>query len=298
VTSPSPSADSALAAHAPPPAGVRRLLRALLRDKVTLAALLVIAVLATLAALAPWLSPYDPAEVNFGSRYAPVGHPEHLLGTDKLGRDILSRLLWGGRISLAVGVLPVALAALVSFVLGMLAGYVGGWLDQAVMRIIDVWFAFPLLLLAMLLITILGPNLLSVVTAVALGMVPYITRMVRTATVAEKSRDYVTAAEISGASLRTMLFSELLPNVIPSVLAYCAMLIGVAIVVGAGLSFLGLGVQPPTADWGLMLADGQEVMREAPHVTIIPGLAILTAAVAFNLLSDGLRDLLDPRTQR
>jgi peptide/nickel transport system permease protein len=133
-----------------------------------------------------------------------------------------------------------------------------------------------------------------VILALAIGIVPYISRLVRTATVYERNLEYVIAAEAAGAPLPTILFKELLPNVIPPVMAYCAMLIGIAIVVGAGLSFLGLGVQPPETDWGLMLAEGQEVMREAPHVTLIPGLAILVAAVAFNLLSDGLRDLLDP----
>jgi peptide/nickel transport system permease protein len=266
----------------------------LLRDKVTLAAIVLIFLLITLALLAPWISPYDPTDMDLSERYAPIGHPKHLLGTDKLGRDVLSQLLWGGRLSLTIGLLAVLFAAVASFVLGMTAGYLGGWIDQVVMRLLDIWFAFPILLLAMLLITILGPNLIGVVIALAIGMVPYISRMVRTATVNERSMEYVIAAEAAGAPLPTILFKELLPNVIPPVMAYCAMLIGIAIVVGAGLSFLGLGVQPPETDWGLMLAEGQEVMREAPHVTVIPGLAILAAAVAFNLLSDGLRDLLDP----
>jgi peptide/nickel transport system permease protein len=267
----------------------------LARDKAVLASLVFILAVVLAAIFAPWLSPYDPTAMDLGSRYLPVGTPGHVLGTDQLGRDVLSRLLWGGRLSLLIGILPVAIATVISFALGLTAGYAGGWVDTIIMRMLDIWFAFPMLLLALLLIAIVGPGLVSEVGAITVGMVPYIGRLARTSTVSEKAMDYVVAARAAGAGVPLLLIQEILPNVIPPVLAYCATLIGISIVIGSGLSFLGLGVQPPAADWGLMLSEGQDVMREAPHVTVIPGLMILSVAVAFNLLSDGLRDLLDPR---
>ncbi len=265
------------------------------RDKLAAACLAFVLLVILVSILAPWISPYDPAEIDLDMRYATVGTPGHWLGTDGLGRDVLSRLLWGGRISLLIGILPVLIATLASVALGMIAGYFGGWVDDVIMRGLDVLFAFPMVLLALLLVGILGAGILSVVIALAVVIVPYISRVVRTAVLSELAMDYVLAARAAGASTYELLARELLPNVVPPVLAYTTVLVGIVIVVGAGLSYLGLGVQPPAADWGLMVAEGQQVLREAPHVTVVPGLMIVVLAVVFNLLGDGIRDFLDPR---
>ena len=265
------------------------------RDKLAAACLAFVLLVVLVSVLAPWISPYHPAENDLDMRYAAVGTPGHWLGTDGLGRDVLSRLLWGGRISLLIGILPVLIATLASFALGMIAAYFGGRVDDVIMRGLDVLFAFPMVLLALLLVGILGAGVLSVVIALAVVIVPYISRVVRTAVLTELAMDYVLAARAAGAGTRELLARELLPNVVPPVLAYTTVLVGIVIVVGAGLSYLGLGVQPPAADWGLMVAEGQQVLREAPHVTVVPGLMIVVLAVGFNLLGDGIRDLLDPR---
>lgn len=265
------------------------------RDKLAAACLGFVLVVILVSIFAPWISPYQPAENDLYMRYATVGTPGHWLGTDGLGRDVLSRLLWGGRISLLIGFLPVLIATVASFALGMVAGYFGGRVDDVIMRALDVLFAFPMVLLALLLVSILGPGVMSVVIALAVVIVPYVSRVVRTAVLSELAMNYVLAARAAGASTFELLARELLPNVVPPVLAYTTVLVGIVIVVGAGLSYLGLGVQPPAADWGLMVAEGQEVLREAPHVTVVPGLMIVVLAVAFNLLGDGIRDLLDPR---
>ncbi len=265
------------------------------RDKLAAACLAFVLLVVLVSILAPWISPYHPAENDFDMRYAGVGTPGHWLGTDGLGRDVLSRLMWGGRTSLLIGFLPVLIATLASVALGMIAGYFGGLIDDVIMRCLDVLFAFPMVLLALLLVGVLGAGVGSVVIALAVVIVPYISRVVRTAVLSELAMDYVLAARAAGASNFELLSRELLPNVVPPLLAYATVLVGIVIVVGAGLSYLGLGVQPPAADWGLMVAEGQQVLREAPHVTIVPGLMIVVLAVVFNLLGDGIRDLLDPR---
>ncbi len=265
------------------------------RDKLAAACLAFVLLVVLVSILAPWISPYHPAENDLDMRYAGVGTPGHWLGTDGLGRDVLSRLLWGGRTSLLIGFLPVLIATLASVALGMIAGYFGGLVDDVIMRCLDVLFAFPMVLLALLLVGVLGAGIGSVVIALTVVIVPYISRVVRTAVLSELEMDYVLAARAAGAGSFELLARELLPNVVPPVLAYTTVLVGIVIVVGAGLSYLGLGVQPPAADWGLMVAEGQQVLREAPHVTIVPGLMIVVLAVVFNLLGDGLRDLLDPR---
>jgi ABC-type dipeptide/oligopeptide/nickel transport system permease subunit len=265
------------------------------RDKIAAASLLFIFLIIVVSILAPFISPDDPVRIDLISRYAPLGTHGHVLGTDGMGRDIASRLIWGGRFSLVVGIVPVLLATLLGMALGMAAGYLGGKADTVIMRILDVLFAFPMVLLALFLVGIAGPGLFSVLIALTVVMIPYVSRVARTATVSERSMDYVLAAQASGVRTHRLLMEELLPNVIPHILTYSTALIGVGIVVGAGLSFLGLGVQPPACDWGIMIADGQQVIQRAPHVTIIPGLVLVGVAVAFSLLGDGLRDLLDPR---
>jgi peptide/nickel transport system permease protein len=266
-------------------------------DRAALVSLLFLLAVAAAALLAPWISPFDPADA-VAPRNAPPGTPGVLLGADGDGRDVLSRLIWGGRVSLMVGILPTMLALLVSLVLGIGAGYSGRWLDAAIMRILDVFFAFPLVLLAIVIAGVLEPGLTTVVLAIAIALVPYITRLTRTATITVRQQPYVEAAIAAGGSDAVIILKYVLPNMIAPVLVYTTTLIGLMMVVGSGLSFLGLGVQPPTADWGTMVSDGRVVLKKAPHVTIFPGLLIAAVSLAFNFVGDGLRDALDPRHRR
>jgi peptide/nickel transport system permease protein len=268
---------------------------AYVQDKAALAALIFIGVVVALTLLAPFISPYDPTEA-VASRGAPPG-ADILLGADRDGRDILSRLLWGGRVALIVGIAPTVAATAIALVFGLIAGYAGGWLDQVIMRILDVFFAFPLVLLAIVIAGILNPGLSTVVLAVTIALTPYITRLVRTTTVAVKQEPYVEAARACGASTPAILTRHILPNVLPPVVVYATTLIGLMMVVGSGLSFLGLGIQPPEADWGIMVSEGRAVLRSAPQATVFAGLLIAVVSLAFAFIGDGLRDALDPRSR-
>jgi len=265
-------------------------------NRLMLAALVLLLAVVLLAALAPVLPIQDPFDADPTQRSASIGTPGYLLGTDNQGRDILSRLLWGGRISLLVGLVPTALATLCGLLLGTLAGYLGGLADQIIMRVLDVFFAFPLVLLAIAIAGILSPGVPTEILAITIVLVPYISRLARTATAQVAGLPYVEAARASGAGAGAILVRYVLLNAVPPVLVYATTLAGLMIVVGSGLSFLGLGVQPPAADWGAMVGDGAVVLRKAAHVTILPGLMIVVTALAFNIIGDGLRDVLDPRT--
>jgi peptide/nickel transport system permease protein len=264
------------------------------KDKGALAALIFLAVIVLISLLAPFISPYDPADA-VASIAAPPGTEGVLLGADVDGRDILSRLFWGGRIALLVGIGPTFVATLFSLMLGLAAGYIGGWFDQIVMRIVDVVFAFPLVLLAIVIAGVLEPGVWTVILAISIALMPYIARLVRTTTLNVKQQPYVEAARAGGAGGLTIVLRYILPNMIPPVLIFATTLIGLMMVVGSGLSFLGLGIQPPEADWGTMVAEGRGVLRKAPHVTIFPGVVIVLVALSFNFIGDGLRDALDPR---
>jgi peptide/nickel transport system permease protein len=264
------------------------------KDKGALAALIFLAVIVLISLLAPFISPYDPADA-VAKIAAPPGTEGVLLGADVDGRDILSRLFWGGRIALLVGIGPTFVATLFSLMLGLAAGYIGGWFDQIVMRIVDVVFAFPLVLLAIVIAGVLEPGVWTVILAISIALMPYIARLVRTTTLNVKQQPYVEAARAGGAGGLTIVLRYILPNMIPPVLIFATTLIGLMMVVGSGLSFLGLGIQPPEADWGTMVAEGRGVLRKAPHVTIFPGVVIVLVALSFNFIGDGLRDALDPR---
>jgi peptide/nickel transport system permease protein len=231
-------------------------------------------------------------------RLAPIGTPGHLLGTDEQGRDILSRLIWGGRASLMVGILPTVAAGLVALFLGLLAGYLSGVVDHVIMRVLDVFFAFPLVLLAIAIVGVIGPGMRNQMFALAVVLVPYSTRVVRTATLSVKPLEFVEAVRALGASQSRLIGRHLLPNVLPPLLVYTSTLVGMMIVASAGLSFLGLGVQPPTPDWGVMVGNGRLVLYRAAHVATIPGIVIVVVALAFNFVGDGLREALDPRARR
>lgn len=280
-----------------PIARLRHGWRAYAKDKAAVAALLLLVVVALASLFAPWISPHDPVEA-VANRNAPPGSEGLLLGSDGDGRDVLSRLLWGGRVSLLVGVLPTVLAMLISLAIGVVVGYFRGWVDQIVMRALDMFFAFPLVLVAIVVAGILEPGLLTIIVAIVVALVPYITRLVRTTTLSVSGQAYVEAARAGGADSFAILTRYVLPNTLPPVIVYTTTLIGMMMVLGSSLSFLGLGVQPPTADWGLMVAEGRTVLKKAPHVTLFPGLVIIVVALCFGFIGDGLRDALDPRARR
>ncbi|MBA8841533.1 ABC transporter permease [Ochrobactrum sp. RH2CCR150] len=268
----------------------------LTRDKLVLASLVFILAVVAVSVAAPWIAPYDPNVADAALRLAPLGTPDHILGVDAQGRDILSRVIWGGRSSLLVSVLPVAAAVLLSIALGLAAGYKGGKLAAFIMRVIDLAFAFPMVLLAIGLATAFGPGLWTVGLTIIFSATPYLTRVVYAEVRAERDKEYVEAAQALGASQFEIVFREILPNVATSVLVYGTTMIGGMIVFSAGLSFLGLGTQPPTADWGRMVSEGSKVLiLGSAHVATVPALVIVAVALAFNWLGDGLRDLLDPR---
>ena len=273
-------------------------LKSFSRDWAALASAGVLLSVLIAVVFAPALSRFSPDEADNLARYAPMGAAGHLLGTDQQGRDVLARLLYGGRVSLLVGVIPTLVAGALGLGLGMLAGVRRGLVDQVIMRLLDVVFAFPMVLLAIAVAGAMRPGVMTEIIAITVILVPYFARMARTATAGVMPMPFIEAARAAGGTPGAIMGRYVLPAVFSPVLVYATTLIGLMIVVGSGLSFLGLGVQPPTADWGAMVAEGRVVLRRAPHVTIIPGLAILLVSLAFNFLGDGIRDALDPRTIR
>jgi peptide/nickel transport system permease protein len=289
------TAAAAPAAMAAPRSRVRSLLAGRpLATAGAAGALLVIAV----AVIGPLLAPASPTAADFGSILAPPLSPHHLLGTDQLGRDVLSRLLYGARTTLAAGVLSTLLGAAVGLPVGVISGYFGGPLDVILTRLIDVLLAFPFLLLAVGLAAISGPSLWNAVLALGVGLVPAIARVARAATLDVRDLEYVQAAFVNGERDAAIMLRQVLPNVLSPVIVQATVAIPASIVGAAILSFLGLGVQPPTADWGAMLAQAQNYLNQSVWLGIFPGVAIFVAALSFNLLGDGVRDLLDPRSQR
>ncbi len=268
--------------------------RRLSRDRAAVAGLVVVAVLVVVALLAPAIVPYDPIDQSFRIKLqAPSA--EHLLGTDEFGRDVFSRILVGTRVALGVGIIPVAVALVIGVTLGLIAGYFGGSVDQVVMRVIDVLLAFPWLLLAIGIMAILGPGIQNVVIAVAIVYIPAFARIVRGSVLSIKEKEYVEAARAMGQPTSRILIRHVLANAWAPIIVLSTLSIGQAIIYAAGLSFIGLGTQPPDADWGVMLTSGREYLRDAPWLGFFPGLAILITVLAFNLFGDGLRDALDPR---
>jgi peptide/nickel transport system permease protein len=270
------------------------MLRRLARHRSAMAGLIVIGLLTVIATLAPWLSPHPPDIQNLPNRLAPPGSPAHVLGTDELGRDMLSRLLYGSRISLAIGVIVVAVAAGIGVPSGALAGY-NPRFDGVIMRLTDLMLSFPGILLALVIIAVLGPGLENAMLAVGLFSVPVFVRITRASVLSVRELEYVHAARAAGARDVRILFRHMLPNVLAPLLVQATFRVATSILTAASLSFIGLGAQPPSPEWGAMLATGRVNLYIAPHVTLYPGLAIFVTVLAFNLLGDGLRDLLDPR---
>ena len=297
---PRPTPAQPISAHVavPPPAQRGWRMRSFARDRGALAAAIFLLLVAAAVVFAPFLSAYTPDEADNLARNAPMGTAGHLLGTDQQGRDMLARLLYGGRVSLIVGVVPTMVAGLIGLMLGMLAGFFRGLADQVIMRCLDVIFAFPMVLLAIAIAGAMRPGVLTEVIAITVVLIPYFARLARTATDSVMPMPFIEAARAAGGSSFAIVIRYVLPNVFSPVVVYATTLMGLMIVVGSGLSFLGLGVQPPTADWGAMVAEGRVVLRKASHVTILPGILILVVSLAFNFIGDGIRDALDPRTIR
>jgi len=264
------------------------------RNRLAMVGLVIVILIVTAASLAPWLAPQDPAKQTlFEKRARPGG--KYILGADEFGRDILSRVIYGARIALLVGLVSVGIALGLGLVLGSLAGFLGGWVDGGIMRGVEVLLAFPYLLLAIAVVSALGPGALNTTIAVGIWGTPPVTRIVRGAVLALSETEYVRAARALGATGPALVGRHILPNILPTVIVYGTLFMANAILVEAALSFLGLGVQPPTPSWGLMVATGRDFLLVTPHITTIPGLAIMLAVLGFNLLGDGVRDALDPR---
>lgn len=255
--------------------------------------LTLVVVLATL--FAPFLSMHDPYTMNMAEKLAKPMVNGHLLGADEFGRDLLARILYGARVSLAVGFISVVFASVIGVTLGLISGYYGGWVDMLVMRIVDIVLSFPFLLLAIALVAALGPGVENVVLALGLVFWTSYARIVRASVLAIKEEEYIQAAKTVGSSDFRIIFFHILPNCLAPIIVVATLGIGQAIVAEATLSFLGLGVQPPTPSWGWTLAFGMKFIRVAPHLSIYPGLAIMTTVLAFNLLGDGIRDLTDSK---
>jgi len=268
------------------------------RQKVAMVAGAFVVVLVIVAIAAPWVVPYD-AE-NYFDYDALNARPSltHWFGVDALGRDIFSRILMGARISLTAGFLAVAAGAIVGTLLGLVAGYEEGWWDRIIMRICDVLFAFPGILLAIGIVAILGGGMANVIVAVAVFSIPTFARLVRGNTLALKHLTYIEATRSLGASASTLVFRHIFPGTVSAVVVYFSLRIGTSIITAASLSFLGMGAQPPTPEWGAMLDAARSDMLTAPHEAIFPALAIFLTVLAFNLLGDGLRDALDPKIER
>ncbi|WP_296425535.1 ABC transporter permease subunit [Yoonia sp.] len=265
--------------------------------------LYVFAAIVVMALGAPILAPYGPTEQFRQNTLVPPfwqegGTTQFLLGTDAVGRDMLSRLLHGARYSLFVGVVVVGIAASVGILLGLVAGFAPKWLDTIIMRIMDIILAFPSLLLALVLVAILGPSLINAMIAIAIVQQPHYVRLARASVLGELSKDYVTSARVAGAGIFRRMFITVLPNCLAPIIVQAALSFSSAILDAAALGFLGMGAQPPTPEWGTMLADSREFILRAWWVVTFPGLAILITVLAINLMGDGLRDALDPKLKR
>jgi ABC-type dipeptide/oligopeptide/nickel transport system permease subunit len=274
---------------------IPRFLRILSRHRAIIGGAIIVSIVIFIAAFAPLLSPYSPTQVHPLDRLKGIGSHGYLLGADQQGRDVLTRLMWGARSSLAIAVLPLGISGIVGLALGSVAGYMGRLPETLIMRSMDVVFGLPPILLAIAVAATLGPGLMNLVLSLTIVLIPPMTRVTYQVVATLKEQPFVEAARVSGASALRIIFDQILPNSLAPVMAYATSLAGAIVVFGAGISFIGLGIQPPQADWGRMINDGREVLDLHPHVSTLPGLAIFVLAAGFNLLGDGLRDLLDPR---
>ena len=286
-----------------PPGPLRAFWQAFSANKGAVFGLVVVCLLLLMAAFAPWLAPHSPYQTNSAAFLLPPfwqegGSTNYLFGTDAIGRDIFSRLMYGSRLSLSIGAVVVVIALVIGVTLGLIAGFYRGIIEVAIMRLMDIILTLPSLLLAIVIVAILGPGLINAMLAVAVVVLPHYVRITRAAVITEVSKDYVTAARISGAGTLRLMFSEVLPNCAAPLIVQASLGVSTAILDAAALGFLGLGAQPPSPEWGTMLADAREFVMRAWWVVTLPGLMIVLAVLAFNLLGDGLRDALDPKLKR
>ncbi len=273
----------------------RKALQRFLRNRLGVAGALIVLMFVLMAIFAPWLAPQDPADQSLLIRRQPPSS-DYLLGTDEFGRDILSRIIYGARVSLSVALSSVGIGLLIGSTLGAIAGYLGGWLDTVIMRTMDLLLAFPYLLLAIVIVAALGPGLVNTVIAIAVWTVPAFARVARSAVLQIKERDFIVAALALGAKEERVMRVHLLPNFAATLVVYASLYLAYAILMESALSFLGLGVQPPRASWAGMISNGRNYITSAPHIATIPGVAIALAVLGFNLLGDAVRDVYDPRS--
>lgn len=265
------------------------------QNKAAIVGLMIIVVFVLVAVLAPLIAPMSPIEQNIAIRKSPPLTESHILGTDDLGRDLLSRIMYGARLSMTIGIVSVGIAMVGGVVIGTVSGYYGGLIDRIVMRFIDIMLAFPYVLLTIVIVAVLGPSLTNAMIAIGISQLPRYVRLVRASVLAEKEADYVLAERSLGTGNLELMFGSILPNSLAPVIVQATLGVGEAILSSAALSFLGLGAQPPTPEWGLMIASSREFVTSAWWIVTFPGIATLLAVLGFNLFGDGLRDVLDPR---
>ncbi|WP_428335876.1 ABC transporter permease subunit [Paenirhodobacter sp.] len=273
------------------------------QNKGAVAGMIVFVLLVLTAVFAAVIAPHDPTQQYRDALLVPPvwqegGRTDFLLGTDAVGRDMLSRLIYGSQYSLFIGIVVVSIALVGGIVIGMVAGFFGGWVDTVIMRVMDVILAFPSLLLALVLVAILGPGLLNAMIAIAIVYQPHFARLTRAAVMGEKEREYVTAARVAGAGNMRLMFKTILPNCLAPLIVQATLSFSSAVLDAAALGFLGMGAQPPASEWGTMLAEAREFILRAWWVVTFPGLAILISVLAINLMGDGLRDALDPKLKK
>ncbi len=269
----------------------------LLMNKAAMVGAIIVAIYIIIAVFAPLLAPYDPFEIKLEDKLMPPSF-DHLMGTDDKGRDILSRILYGSRLSMGVGFASVIFGAFFGIILGLVAGYYGKWVDTIIMRIMDVMLAFPGILLALAIISALGPSLINVTIAVGAFSIPLFARIVRGSTLEVKRLEYIDAIRSLGANDLTIIFKHIFPNILSPIIVQGTLRLATAILSAAGLSFLGLGAQPPSPEWGTMLSNGRDFLFSAPYIALFPGLAISILVLGFNIFGDGLRDAFDPRMKQ
>ncbi|HOD30981.1 MAG TPA: ABC transporter permease [Smithellaceae bacterium] len=271
--------------------------KAFYRNKLMVTGAGVVLLLFIVSVLAPWLAPYDPGEINLQNVLAPPSW-QHLCGTDQLGRDVLSRMIWGAQISLKVGFVATGIAIIIGTILGAVAGFYGGWVDASIMRFVDIMLCFPTFFLILAVIAFLEPSIWNIMIVIGLTGWMGVTRLVRADFISLKERDFVQAARVIGASDARIIFLHILPNAFASILVAATLGIAGAILTESALSFLGIGVQPPTPSWGNILTAGKDNIDIAWWLSLYPGLAILITVVGYNLLGEGIRDALDPRLKK
>lgn len=268
------------------------------RNRTAMIGFFIVCFMILMAILAPMLAPYSPNAINPGIPFKGIGFKGHFLGTDDLGRDILSRIIYGARVSLIVAVGATLVGAGIGVLIGLVAGYFGGWLDIVLMRIMDGMFSFPFILLAMILITVLGNGITNVIFAIGIANVPGFARVTRGQVIIVKEEEYCNACRVVGVSDTRLLFLHILPNCVSQIIVYATLRVASAIISEASLSFLGLGIALPTASWGSILRVGRDCLTTAPHVAGVAGVFILVTVIGFNLLGDGIRDVMDPKMKQ